>query len=99
MRFLGGFYDACGERVHPQDATKNVDQHGFDVLVTQQDLESMCDLLGVGSAAHVQKIRRHAAGVLDDIHGGHRKTGAVHHAAHVAIEFDVIQAVFRSLHL
>src|SRR6201981_1141958 len=98
MRLLGGFYYAGGERVHTQDATENVNEHRFDVLVTQQNLKSMCDLFGVGSAAHVQKIRRHAAGVLDDVHGRHRKTGAVHHAAHVAIQLDVVEAVFRRFH-
>src|SRR5437660_10061996 len=98
MRLLGGFYYTCGERVHAQDAAKNVNQHRLHVLVAQQNLKSVRDLLGVRSAAYVQKIRGHATGVLDDVHSRHRKTGAVHHAAHVAIQLDVVEAVFRSLH-
>ena len=57
----------------------------------------MRHLLGVGAAADVQKIRRHAARILDDVHGGHRQAGAVHHAADVAVELDVVQAVLRGL--
>src|SRR6266481_529008 len=47
----------------------------------------------VRAAAHIQKICRRAARVLDDVHGGHGQAGAIDHAGHAAIELDVVQAV------
>src|ERR1700682_2753829 len=52
-----------GQRIHSQDATKNIDQHRLHILVTEQDFERMRDLLGVGASAHIEKIGGHAAGV------------------------------------
>ena len=57
----------------------------------------MRHLLGIGATTDVQKISRHAARVLNDVHGRHRQAGAVHHAADISVELDVIQAVFRGL--
>ncbi len=45
------------------------------------------------AAAHIQKICRRAARVLDDVHGSHGQAGAIDHAGHAAIELDVVQAV------
>ena len=59
----------------------------------------MRDLLCVRTAADIKKVRGQAASVLDDIHRGHRQSGAVHHAAHAALELDVVQAVLGGLNL
>src|SRR5664279_4286783 len=48
--------DAIGQRVHAQNAAENVDEHGFHVLVAQQDFERMRDLLFVGAAADVKEV-------------------------------------------
>src|SRR5581483_3784185 len=82
-----------------QDAAKDVDEHGAYVLVAEQDAERVFYLLGVGAAAHVEEVGGASAGVLDDVHGGHRQAGAVYHAAHVAVELDVVQAVLGGLDL
>ena len=40
-----------------------------------------------------RKFAGDAAGVLDDVHGGHGEAGAVHHAGDVAVELDVVERV------
>src|SRR5438105_3638620 len=90
--FLGGFDHAVGERIHAQDAAKNIDEHGANVLIAEQDLEGVFYLLGAGAAADVEKISGLAAGIFDDVHSSHRQTGAIHHAGDVAFELDVVQA-------
>ncbi len=97
MRLVRRFDHAGRQRIHAQDAAKNIDQHRFHVLVAQQDFKRVRDLFGIRAAAHIQEVRRHAAGVLDDVHGRHRQAGAIHHAADVAVELDVVQVVFRRL--
>ena len=86
-----------GEHVTAQNAAEDVDQHGFDVLVGHQNLERVANLLRVGAAAHIEKVRRRAARELDDVHRGHRQSGAIDHAADVAIEADVVERVLRRL--
>src|SRR6202041_1748621 len=86
-------------RIDAQDATKNVNQHRLHALVAEQDFERVRDLFGISPAANIEEVRGHAAGVFDDIHRRHCEPGAVDHAAHTAIELDVVQAVFRSLNL
>jgi hypothetical protein len=55
------------------------------------------NLLGAGASTDVEEVRGHASGILDDVHRGHGEAGAVHHAADIAVELDVVQAVLRSL--
>src|SRR5580692_2556130 len=88
-----GLDHACGQRVDAQDAAENVDQHSLHTLVAEQNFERVCNLLGACASAHIEKIRGHAAGVLDDVHCGHGQAGAVDHAADAAVELDVIQTV------
>src|SRR5581483_7480070 len=93
VRLLGGLDHTRGERVHPQDAAKDINEHRLHVLVAEQDLERVCDLLRIGAAADIQEVSRHAPRILDDVHGRHCQPGAIHHATDVAVELDVIQAV------
>ena len=51
------------------------------------------------AAADVQEIRRLPAVQLDQVHGRHRETRAVHHAGDVAVERDVVQVVLAGLAL
>src|SRR5207245_6463208 len=48
------------------------------------------------TAAHIEKVGRLAAIELDDVHRGHRQTGAVHQAGDVSVETNVIKTMFRS---
>ena len=88
-----GFHHAGGQAVAAQDAAENVDQHCAHVGVAEDDLESLAHLLGAGAAAHVEKVGGLAARQLDDVHGGHGQPGAVHHAADVAAELDIVQTM------
>src|SRR5207302_990060 len=81
---LGCLNHAIGQHIDAQDAAKNVDQQRFYIFVTEQDFEGMANLLGVGSAADIEEVGRRAAGVLDDVHGGHGQACAVDHAGDVA---------------
>src|SRR5580658_2414832 len=91
---LGSLHDASRQRIHAQNAAKNIDQHGLHAFVAEQNFKCMSDLLGIGAAAYIEKVRRHAASILDDIHRSHRQPSTIHHAAHAAVELDVVQAVF-----
>ena len=53
----------------------------------------------VGAAADVEEVGRLAAVELDDVHGRHGEAGAVDHAADVAVELDVVEAVLGGLEL
>src|SRR5260370_13176720 len=59
----------------------------------------MRDRLGVSAPADIQEVGGHAAGILDDVHRGHGQARAIDHAPHVSVELDVVQTVFRSLHI
>ncbi len=59
----------------------------------------MCHLLGIGSAAHVEKVGRLAAGKFDDVHRRHGQSRAVDHAAHGAVQLDVVEVVLAGFHL
>jgi hypothetical protein len=85
-------HHAGGQRVAAQDAAEDVDQHRLDV-----GRRAGC---GRRCASARRWRRRPRPGswpgcrrVLDDVHGGHGQAGAVHHAAHGAVQLDVVQAV------
>ena len=83
--------NAFGDDVALHDATENVHQNTFDVLVFQNQLERGSDLLFVRAAADVEKVRGFAAGEFDDVHCRHREACAVDEAADVAVEADVTE--------
>src|SRR5688572_10703055 len=89
--------DALRQPIHAEDATEDVDEHRLHTRIRGQDAERVLDLLGRGAAADVEKVRRLATGELDDVHGGHGQTGPVHHAADVAVELYIVEAVLRRL--
>src|SRR5581483_1343870 len=53
LRFFGSFNHPFCERVYAQNAAEDIDQHCFHIPVAEQNLESVLDLLGIGSAAYV----------------------------------------------
>ena len=99
ISFPGRFDDSGGQSIDAQDTAENIDQNGFHVFVAEQNFEGVRDLLSIRSAAYIEKVCRHASRVFDDVHGGHGEPGAIHHAAHAAIELDVVQAVLRGFDL
>src|SRR5207248_3924450 len=98
LRFFRSFDHAIGERIHAQDAAEDIDEHGANVLIAEQDLEGVFYVLGAGAAADGEKISGLAAGIFDDVHSGHGQTGAIHHAGDVAFELDVVQAKLAGFH-
>src|SRR6056297_3362237 len=91
--FDGG-NDAFGDHVAAHDATKDVDQNAFDLRIGGDDLERLGHFFLGGATAHVKEVGRFSAIELDDVHRGHSKARAVHHAADLAIQSDVVQIVF-----
>src|SRR5208282_1927660 len=98
IRFPGRLDHASSQHVDARNAAKDIDEHGAHALVAQQNFKRVRDLVGAGAAAYVQKVGGQAARIFDDVHGGHRQAGAVHHAAHAAVELDVVEVVFRRLY-
>src|SRR5690606_14366580 len=80
-----------GDDVATHDAAKDVDQNAFDVRVRGDDLECLGHFLFGGAATNVEEVRGLGAEQLDNVHGGHGQTGAIHHAADFAIQRDVVQ--------
>ena len=99
LDLLGRCDHAAGDHVAAHDAAEDVDQHTLDRRVGEQDAECSGHPLLGGAAADVEEVGRLAAVVLDDVHGRHRKPGAVDHAADVAVELDVVEVELRGLDL
>src|SRR5690606_34852425 len=91
--FLHRGNHAFSDQVAAHDAAEDVDQDGLDLGVGKNELERLGDAFLGGAAADVEEVRRIAAVQLDDVHGGHGETGAVHHAGNVPVERDVVEAV------
>ena len=91
-------HHARRQPVHAQNAAEDIDEDRLHVLVRKQNLERVLNLLLRCAAAHVQKIRRAAACVLNNVHRRHRQARAVHHARNRAVELDVVQRVLARLH-
>src|SRR5688572_29537917 len=91
--------DPLRQHVAAQDAAEDVDQYGLDVLVGHEEAERVLDLLRVGAAADIEEVGWLAPCQLDDVHRRHRQTGAVHHAADVAVQTDVVERELRRLDL
>ncbi|GAB1395635.1 hypothetical protein MASR1M65_04120 [Saprospiraceae bacterium] len=87
--------DALGDDVAAHDAAEDVDEDALHVRVRGDDLEGFGHLLLRRAAADVEEVGRLRAVELDDVHGGHRQPGAVHHAADLAVERDVVQVELR----
>src|SRR5262245_31596416 len=86
VQVAGRFDDAARNHIASDNAAENVNQHGLYVRIGQQDSEGVLDPLLRSPAADVQKVRRLAAGQLDDVHRRHRQPRAIDHAGDVAVE-------------
>lgn len=97
IQILGGGDDTLGNDITTHNTTEDVDQNAKHLRIGSDDLEGGLDRLGSGTTTDIQEIGRFTAIQLNDIHGGHGQTGAVHHAADSAIQGNVVQIVFGSL--
>src|SRR5690606_7656118 len=75
-----------GNQIAAYDTAEDIDQHRLHVLVGENDLEGFNHALLGSATTNVEEVRRLVTVQLDDVHGAHGQTGAVHHAADVAIE-------------
>src|SRR5215213_4867828 len=82
------FRDALRHDVAPGDATKDIDENRAHVRVGGHQAERLGDLIGAGTAAHVEEVRWLPAIEHHGVHGGHRQTGAIDDAPDVAAELD-----------
>jgi len=81
-----------GDGVAADDTTEDVDEDGGHLRVAGNELESLLDGGRGGAATNVEEVGRLAAVELDNVHGGHGKTGAVDKAANIAIKLDEVEA-------
>ena len=91
--------DAFGDHVAAHDAAEDVDQDALDVGILEDDLEGRGHALLGGAAADIEEVGGRGAIELDDVHGGHGEARAVHHAADLAVELDVVQRILGGLGL
>src|SRR5690606_12669639 len=75
------------------------DEDALDLRVGGDDLEGRRDLVLAGAAADVAEVGRLLAVQLDDVHRRHGQTGAVDHAADVAVEGHIGEVPLRGLDL
>src|SRR3990167_4265515 len=92
--FLDCGDDAGGDDVAAHDAAEDVDQHRLDVAVGEDDLERLGHHFRRGAATDVEKVGGLSAMQLDQVHGRHRQTRAIDHAADVAGQGDVADVAF-----
>src|SRR4051812_22692042 len=65
------------------------------MLVAKQDFKRVGNLFFIGATTDVEKVRGIATGKLDDVHGSHGESSAVHHATDIAVQLDVVETVLR----
>src|SRR5690606_19902211 len=58
----------------------------------QNDAERKLHPFGICSTSHIKEVRRLISGILDQIHGSHRKSGTVNHTSYRSIEVNVVEA-------
>src|SRR5690606_13183719 len=98
VHFLDRGDDALGDHVAAHDAAEDVNEDRLDLVRGEDQLEGFGHALLGGAAAHVEEVGRRTAFQLDHVHRGHRKTGAVDHAADVAVHGDVVQVMLAGRH-
>ena len=89
---LVGLDQRRGDRRAAHDAAEDVDEHGPQIWVTQQNAKGFGHLIDIGAAADIQEVRRFASVQFDQIHRAHRQSGTVDQTADVSVELDVAQA-------
>ena len=96
---LDDLYQALGNGITANDTTKDVDKDGSDLGVAGDEIKGALDGLRSGTTADIQKVGGLTTVELDNVHGGHGKTGTVDEAANVTVELDEVQVGLGSLDL
>lgn len=96
---LDGVDQAVSDGIATNDTAENVDKDGGDLGIASNKLKSLLDSSRGSTATNIKEISRLTAVKLDDIHGGHGKTGAVNQAADITIKLDEVQARLGSANL
>eukprot|EP00581_Thalassiosira_minuscula_P037916 CAMPEP_0184443946 /NCGR_PEP_ID=MMETSP0740-20130409/926_1 /TAXON_ID=385413 /ORGANISM="Thalassiosira miniscula, Strain CCMP1093" /LENGTH=214 /DNA_ID=CAMNT_0026812481 /DNA_START=241 /DNA_END=882 /DNA_ORIENTATION=- len=92
-------HNALCDYVTAHDAAEDVHKDAFDLWVRRDDFERFSHFLFGGAATHVEEVRRLSTVEFDDVHGGHRETRAVHHAADFTVQSDVVEVILGRLKL
>lgn len=87
---------ACKPEQHPRGRLTDVDKDRLDLLLGQQQFESLLDGLGGRTTSDVQKVGRVTPVELEDVHRGHGKTGPVDETSDVTVQLDKVEAVLRA---
>src|SRR6478735_1839249 len=90
--------DAVRDGVAGGDAAEDVDEHGLDLGVAEDDVQAVGHDLRRGATADVEEVGRLLAAELlarvgDDVEGGHDQSGAVADDADGAVELDVVEVL------
>lgn len=88
---LVGLDNGSGEMVAAKDATKDVDKDGFDFWVVVEELESLGQLLTLGTTTHVEEVGGLASFLLNNVHRGHGQASTVDQATDVSSNMNVVQ--------
>ena len=96
---LNNLDKTLGNSVATDDTTKDVNEDSSDLGVGSDEVESLANSLGCGTASNVEEVSGRTAVQLDDVHGGHGKTGTVDKAANITIELDEVEANLSGLDL
>lgn len=89
---LDGVDKTVSDGITTHNTAENVDKDGRNLGVAGNQLESLLNGRGGSTTADIQEVGGLAAVELDNVHGGHGKTGTVDEAADIAIELDEVQA-------
>ena len=98
IQLPGRGHYAGRQTVYAQNSAKDVDEDRLHICIRQQNLKRVLNLLLRRAAAHIQKIRRASASVLNNVHRRHRQARAVHHAGNGPVQLDVVQRVLARFH-
>lgn len=91
VQALDSLDQASGDGITSHDTAKDVDKDGSDLGVAGDELESLLNGGRSGTTTNVEEVGGLTTVQLDNVHGGHGKTGTVDEAADITIELDEVK--------
>ena len=95
LMLLVGHHYPSRRHVAAKNAAENVHQHLADLRIRQDDAHCGGNLLFGRPATHVQEVSGSRSRRVGHVQRGHGEAGAVHQAAHAAVQADVCYVVVR----
>src|SRR5690606_5651849 len=89
--FFNSADNAFSDHVAAYDATKDVDEYGFNIVVRQNNFERFNYTFFGRTTAHIEEVGRLATVQLNNVHSTHSQTGTINHAADVAIQCYIVK--------